>query len=57
MPTGTVQRAFELAESGGFQSIPEIVARLKKEQYDTVEAHLAGSLIKKQLHAAMPKEG
>lgn len=55
MQTGTVRRAFELAESGEFQSIPEIAACLKKEQYDTVEAHLSGSLIKKQLHAAMHK--
>lgn len=55
MESGTVERAFRLAESGEYNSIPEIVSRLKKENCETVEAHLAGSFIKKQLQAIMRK--
>ena len=46
---GTVERAFALARAGAFQTIPELVAVLKREQHEAVEAHLAGRSIRKDL--------
>lgn len=47
----TLERAFALAESGECLSLPEIRARLRREGYDQVEAHLAGPAIGRQLRA------
>ena len=47
--SSTVERAFELARSGGFRTIEEIGRQLKLEQRDSVDAHLAGSSIRKDL--------
>lgn len=46
MPRGTVERAFQLARE--CQSIEEVRARLQKEGFTNVDAHLQGSL-KKEL--------
>jgi hypothetical protein len=45
----TVERAFELARSGDCRSLPDIVAALKRERHESVEAHLAGPSIRKDL--------
>jgi hypothetical protein len=45
----TLERAFALAADGSCHSIADIRTRLKREQYDSVDAHLAGSVIQKQL--------
>lgn len=46
---GTVERAFELARTGRCRTLPDIVALLKQERHDAVEAHLAGPSIRKDL--------
>jgi hypothetical protein len=45
----TLERAFELARSGECASTAEIRARLKRERFDSVEAHLQGPSINRQL--------
>ncbi|MEA3065863.1 MAG: hypothetical protein QOJ27_2315 [Sphingomonadales bacterium] len=45
----TVERAFQLARSGTCDSLPSIIAILKEECHDSVEAHLAGPSIRKEL--------
>jgi len=49
----TVERAFELAQSGQCRTLTELKQRLRIEGYSNSEAHLGGKLIKKQLRAAM----
>jgi hypothetical protein len=46
---GTVERAFELARSGEFRTIEEIASRLKQERQESVDAHLTGGSIRKEL--------
>ena len=48
-PQSTLERAFELARSGECASTSEIRQRLKRERYDSVEAHLQGPSITRQL--------
>ena len=48
----TVERAFELARSGRCPGLPAIAATLKRERHDSVEAHLAGPSIRKDLRRA-----
>jgi hypothetical protein len=50
---GTVERAFELARMGSHKEISDIVATLKRERHDAVEAHLAGPSIRKELRRAL----
>lgn len=45
----TIERAFALAETGDYSSIPEIRVRLRSEGFESVEAHLAGPSISRQL--------
>jgi len=44
-----MERAFELARSGGCTNIDDVVRKLKSENYDQVDAHMAGSQIRRQL--------
>jgi hypothetical protein len=60
----TVERAFELARLGAYESLPELAALLKRERYDAVDAHLAGPSIRSDLRrswqaarAACPPKG
>ncbi|MET1110540.1 MAG: hypothetical protein ABWX67_03335 [Allosphingosinicella sp.] len=60
----TVERAFELARSGQCDNLPAIVAALKGERHESVDAHLAGPSIRKDLRRiweaqsrAAPSEG
>lgn len=46
---GTVERAFQLARSGECRSVNDIRRQLRLEQRSNIDAHLAGSAIRKQL--------
>lgn len=48
----TIERAFEIARSGRFRTVPEIAAVLKSEWHDAVDAHLAGHSIRRELRRA-----
>ncbi len=48
-PLSTLERAFELARSGECANPAEIRTRLKRERFDSVEAHLQGPSITRQL--------
>jgi hypothetical protein len=43
--TTTVERAYELARSGGFRTVSEIKARLRAEGYYDVMAQIEGRAI------------
>lgn len=45
----TLERAFALAENSSCRTLSDIRTRLKKEQHDSVDAHLAGMSIQRQL--------
>ena len=44
-----IERAFELARSGACQNVAEVGLQLKRERFDSVEAHLAGTSIRREL--------
>ena len=50
---GTVERAFDLADSGEFRSIQEIRNRLAKEGLTDVDRHLTGGAIRRDLRKVM----
>jgi hypothetical protein len=45
----TLERAFELARSGSYTAVTEIAAVLKRERHDSVDAHLAGPSVRRDL--------
>lgn len=45
----TLERAFALADAGACRTVGDIRTQLKKEQHDSVDAHLAGMSIQRQL--------
>jgi hypothetical protein len=49
----TVERAFEIARSGAVRTIDDIRARLNREGFEGVQAHLSGATLKRQLKALM----
>jgi hypothetical protein len=51
----TLERAFTLAESGLCRTVGDIRIQLKKEQRDSVDAHLSGSLIQRQLKVRLER--
>lgn len=53
----TVERAFELARSGRCDNLPAIVAALKGERHESVDAHLAGPSIRKDLRKVWEAQG
>lgn len=53
----TVERAFELANSGQCDNLPDIVAKLKGERHESVDAHLAGPSIRKDLRRVWEAKG
>lgn len=53
----TVERAFELARSGQCDNLPAIVAALKGERHKSVDAHLAGPSIRKDLRRIWEAQG
>ncbi|HEX8308955.1 MAG TPA: hypothetical protein VF645_11130 [Allosphingosinicella sp.] len=53
----TIERAFELARSGQCDNLPAIVATLKGERHESVDAHLAGPSIRKDLRRVWEAQG
>lgn len=53
----TIERAFELARSGQCDNLPAIVAALKGERHESVDAHLAGPSIRKDLRRVWEAQG
>lgn len=51
----TLERAFDLAESGACNTVNDIRAKLKKEQCESVDAHLAGQTIQRQLRERLQR--
>lgn len=47
----TVERAYQLARSGSCRSVDDIRRRLTAERYESVQAHLSGASIKRDLIA------
>lgn len=45
----TLERAFDLAQAGSCLTVSEIRVQLKREQRESVDAHLAGPSIQRQL--------
>lgn len=45
----TLERAFELARSGRFASVADIASQLTREQHSSVQQHLSGHTIRRQL--------
>lgn len=45
----TVERAYQLARHGPCQSLDEIRRQLEQERYASVNAHLSGPTIRRQL--------
>jgi hypothetical protein len=50
--SGTVERAFEIVRSGGCQGMSELVQMLKAEKHESVEEHLGGQSIRRDLRRA-----
>jgi len=44
-----IERAFELAKAGSCANVNEIRAQLKRERYTSVDEHLAGPSLGRQL--------
>jgi len=44
-----IERAFELARSGTFQSVSDIEAALTADGYASVQSHLAGPALRRDL--------
>lgn len=51
MSLETLRRAFELADGGRCDSIADIRRTLARERFDSIDAHLSGTGLKKQLLA------
>jgi len=49
MQPSIIERAFELARAGDCATIDDIRKRLKAERYSQVDAHLAGTSVRRQL--------
>lgn len=47
----TIERAYQLARSGTCRSVEDIRRKLSAERYDSVQAHLSGASIKRDLIA------
>lgn len=45
----TIERAFVLASAGECRTVTDIRSQLKRERFDSVDAHLSGGVIQKQL--------
>ncbi len=49
----TVERAFQLAQSGDYDRITDISNRLKKEGYEYAQSHLSGATVVGPLRRAI----
>jgi hypothetical protein len=55
MSGATIERAFQLARSGECRTMDELKRRLRREQLEAVDFHLAGKSIKAQLTELMAR--
>jgi hypothetical protein len=55
MQRSTIERAFEVASSGECRTLDELKRRLRREQLEAVDFHLAGKSIKAQLSELMAR--
>ena len=53
MSIATLERAFEIADSGACSNMTDLRRALARERLDQVDANLSGSAIQKQLIARM----
>ena len=51
--SSTVQRAYHLAQSGGFSKVSDLVTRLRAEGYIDAQAQLEGPMIRSTLRRLM----
>lgn len=51
----TIERALMLADAGTCRTVGEIRTQLKREQLESVDAHLSGSFIQRQLRERLSK--
>lgn len=51
-----VERAFELARSGKCHSIQDMIKTLKRERFESVDAHFSSKTLKLQLRTAMQQK-
>jgi hypothetical protein len=51
----TIERAYELAQHGPCKTVDDIRAQLKRERHESVESHLSGPTIGRQLRAFLVK--
>lgn len=51
----TIERALMLADAGTCRTVGEIRSQLKREQLESVDAHLAGAFIQRQLRERMSR--
>ena len=49
----TIERAFELAATGGYRTITEIRTALRQERYEMVDSNLSGRGVRDQLRRMM----
>ena len=47
----TIERAYQIAKSGGCADLRDIRRQLKQEGYEGVDAHFSGASIKRELQA------
>ncbi len=47
----TIERAYELAQFGSCETLNDLRAQLKREHHESVEDHLSGPTIARQLRA------
>jgi hypothetical protein len=48
-----IERAFELASSGECATVLEIKGRLRRERFESIDAHLSGLGIRRRLKALL----
>jgi len=52
----TIERAYELAQHGPCKSVDDVRTQLKRERHESVEGHLSGPMIGRQLRALLVKK-
>jgi hypothetical protein len=50
---GTIERALELARTGTLQNLSDLKKKLAAEGHDSIDAHISGMAIKRQLATLM----
>jgi hypothetical protein len=53
--SSTIQRAYDLAQSGGFSKVSDLVTQLRSEGYYDAQAQLEGPVIRSTLRRIMSR--